>query len=87
MINHCEPVAKAFGFVHVVRRQKHSATAAQKCADDLPKLAAALRIEPGGRFIKKKNFWIADKGRCYRQPLSLSARQFAHPCIRFLGEL
>ncbi len=87
VINYSEAIAKTLGFVHVVCRQKHRTTGAQKCTDDLPKLAPALRIESGGRFIKKKNFWIADKGCCYRQPLSLSARQFAHPCVRFLGEL
>src|SRR5215472_5294930 len=56
-----QPIAKALGLVHVVSGQEHSPAGALKGADDVPKLAAALRVEAGSGLVKKKNFWIADQ--------------------------
>src|SRR4029077_758275 len=68
-----EPVAQAFGLVHVMRGQQHCAAIALKVANNVPELAAALRIESGRRFVEKKNSWISHERRGYGQALALSA--------------
>src|SRR5208282_6295974 len=55
VIDNRKPVAEALGFVHVMRREKNRPTFSLERADDLPKLAPALRIESGRGLVQKKN--------------------------------
>jgi hypothetical protein len=55
--------------------------------DDVPELAAALRIESGGGFVEKKDARIAYERGGYGQALLLAAGKFAYPGVGFLGEL
>src|SRR5579863_4528809 len=86
MIDNCQPVAQAFGLVHVMRGQQHRAAIALEDANDVPQLASALRIESRGRLIQKQNFRIADQRGRNRQTLPLPTRQFPHPGVGLLGE-
>src|SRR5271165_568445 len=51
MIYDGQPVAETLGFVHVMSREQHGAAVALEGANDVPQLAAALRVEAGGRFV------------------------------------
>ena len=46
-------VAEALGFLHVVRGQQDGAAGQFEFFDQIPQLAASLRIEPCGRLIQK----------------------------------
>src|SRR5437764_656672 len=79
VVNNGNTVAKPLRLVHVVRRQQDGAAAALKLADDVPKLAAALRVEPRGRFVEKEYLGIGDQGCGDREALPLTARQLPDP--------
>ena len=63
VIDDGEAIAEAFGFVHVVSGEEDGAAFFLEDADDVPELAAALRVEPGGRLVEKKNARISDERR------------------------
>ena len=87
VVHDCQAITKAFSFVHVMRGQQDSAAGFLKGANDVPKLAAALRIEPRGRFVEEKHPWRSDQRGRHREPLPLPAGKFPDPRIRFLIEL
>src|SRR5579863_8536638 len=73
VIHDGEAVTEAFGFVHIMRGQKHGATVALKSAHDVPQLATALRIEAGRGLVEEQDLGIAYQRRCHREPLPLAA--------------
>ena len=60
MIDDRQPITEALRFVHIVGGQHNGASALLELADDLPQLAAALRIESRGWLVEKEDFGIAD---------------------------
>ncbi len=87
VIDDGQAITQTLGFVHVVRREQHRASSLLETANRVPKLAAALRIQPSCGLVQKKNLGITyQRGRdC--EPLALAARKLAYPGICFLGEL
>ena len=79
VIDDGDAVAEPLGFVHVMRGEQHSAAGLAEAADDVPELAARLRIEAGRRFVEKQQLRIADEGTGHGQPLLLSAGEIADP--------
>src|ERR1700681_3626312 len=79
VIDDGEAVTEAFGFVHVVSGEENGAALFLEDADDVPELAAALRIEAGGRLVEKKNARISDQSGGYGKALLLAAGKFADP--------
>jgi len=65
-----------FRFVHVMRCEQDRAALAFQLADNVPQLAARLRVESGGRFVEEQEFGIADQGAGDGQALALASRQF-----------
>ncbi len=79
MIHNGKPVTQPLRLVHVMRGQEHRAARLLKCANDVPELAAALRIKSGSRLVEEKYFWRTyERGR-YRQALALASRKFSDP--------
>ncbi len=87
VIDNGQAIAQALGFVHVVGGEQHRASGLLKAANDVPELAAALRIEAGGGLVQKKNFGIAHQRSSHGQALALAARKLADPGVGFLFEL
>src|SRR5579862_1261592 len=87
MIDDGEATTKALGFVHVMRGQQDCAARTLECTNDVPELAAALRIEAGGGLVEEKNFGISDESRCDGETLALAARELPDPGVGFFGEL
>jgi hypothetical protein len=73
MVYDRQPIAQTFRFVHVVRGQQNRSAALLKCTNDVPKLAAALRIESRRRFVEEQDSRIANQCRRNREPLLLPA--------------
>ena len=46
--------------------------------DDIPRLSARLRVEPGGGLVEKEQLRFADQSAAERQPLLLAAGERAH---------
>src|SRR5215471_1216001 len=61
MVDDGEAVAQTLGFVHVVGGEQDGTAFLLEGADDVPELAAALRVEAGGGLVKKEDAWIADE--------------------------
>ena len=80
-----QPIAQTLGFVHVVSSEQDRPPVALERANDIPQLAAALRIKSRRGLVQKQNLWIAHQRRRYRQTLALPAGEFADPGIGFLG--
>src|SRR5229473_5066933 len=87
VVHDCKPVAEALGLVHVMGGQQHGAAGFLEGSNDVPKLAPALRIEPGGRFIEEKHPGRSHQRRRHRQTLPLPTGKLSHPGISFLLEL
>src|SRR5512146_2321267 len=87
VIHNGEPIAQPLRLVHVMRREQNGAAVALEDTNDVPKLAAALRIEPGRGLIQEKNFWIAHQRGGYRQALPLPAGKLSYPGVGFFGQL
>src|SRR5436190_17443850 len=87
MVHDRQTVAEALGFVHVMGGEEHRTPVTLKSANDVPQLAAALRIEAGRRLVKKKYIGRPHQSGCNCEPLPLAAGKFAHPCVGLLIEL
>ena len=82
-----DALAEALGFVHIMRGEKNGAARGFELLDQIPKLAAGLRVEAGGGFIEKKKIGIADECACEREALFLAAGKIADAGILFFFEL
>ena len=87
VVDNREAITKALGFIHVVRGQQNGPAGTLELTNDVPKLAAALRIESGGGLIEEKNFRVADERGSYGKALALATGEFSNPGIGLLGEL
>src|SRR5215469_4598772 len=79
MIHDGQAIAESLRLVHVMRGQQNRAAVLLKAANDIPKLATALRIEAGVRFVKKEFAGIADLCRGYREAFPLTAVKLPYP--------
>ena len=80
-------VAEPFGFVHVMGGQQNGAARQLELFDQLPELAAGLRVEAGGGLVEEQKIGIAHQRAGQRQPLFLPAGKAAHARFALLLEL
>lgn len=73
LVDDGDAVAKAFGLIHVVSGKDGRAAPALEISDDVPELAAGLRIEAGGRLVEEEEFRITDQSERDREPALLAA--------------
>jgi hypothetical protein len=70
VVDEQHPVAQRVGLVQVVRGEEHGgAEAVPQPADVLPQVAAALRVEPGGRLVQEHQPGPVDQAQRDVQPL------------------
>src|SRR2546421_9869038 len=72
LINYGHPVAKPFGFIHIMGREQNCSSLVFEAGYDLPDLATRLWIKAGGRLIEEKQFRVAGQGASHRDALFLS---------------
>jgi len=87
IVHNGNALAEALGFVHVMRGEKDGAAGRFELLDQLPKLAAGLRVEAGGGFIEKQKIGIANEGAGESEALLLAAGKIADAGILFFFEL
>ncbi len=56
-------------------RQEDRGAAALDATDQLPEVAARLRVEPGGRLVEKQDLRLIHECCRYREPLALATRE------------
>ncbi len=72
-------ITQQLGFVHVVRRQQDGAALGSVPRQQVPQLAARLRVEPGRRLVEKQQVGLSHQRAGQREPLLLSAGELADP--------
>lgn len=72
MINDDYFVTEPVRLFHVVRGQHNGLSLGTNALNQVPEIAPRLRIQPGGRFIKKQDLGIIDHGYREQQPLPLA---------------
>src|SRR5690348_5311995 len=87
MVDDGDAVAESLGFVHVVRGEENRAARGLEFLDEIPDLAARLRIESGRRLVEEEQIRITDDRARNRQPLLLTAGQFSDTTVALLVEL
>ena len=86
MIQDGDPVAQAFGLLHVVGGEEHRPPARLQAFHDLPGLPPRLRIEAGRGLVQEEQLRVSDEGARQGQPLLLAARERAHLGVCLLFE-
>ena len=76
-------VGQPLGLVHVMRGEDDGAAGGLELLDELPHLAAGLRIEAGGGLVEEQQVGVADQRAGHREALLLAARKLAHLRARF----
>src|SRR6185369_7077001 len=84
MIHDGDAIAETRRLFHIVSRQKNGAATGAKFFDDVPERETRLRIEPGGRLIKKQQLRIAYERTGNSESLFLTTREFADTSVTFL---
>src|ERR1035441_2503016 len=87
MVHDRHAAAELFGLVHVMRGQQNAAALQLESFDQLPKLAAGLRIETGGGLVQEQKVRIAYQRASQRQPLFLPSGEAAHTRVHLLFKL
>jgi hypothetical protein len=87
VVHDSDALAEALGFVHVMRGEKDGPAGELELLDQIPKLAAGLRVQAGGGLIEKKKIGIADERASERETLFLAARKISDARILFFFEL
>ena len=80
-------LAELLRFVHVVRGQDDGAAVFLELRDEVPQLAARLRVEAGGRFVEKQQVGVADQRAGQREALFLAAGEIADSGVAFFLQL
>src|SRR5581483_926973 len=82
-----DAVAEALGFVHVVGGEEDGAAGEFEAFDEVPELAARLRVEAGGGLVEEEEIGIADESAGHGEALFLAAGKLADARILLLFEL
>src|SRR5581483_6290918 len=86
VVHNRKPPAEPLCLFHIMRRQQDGTSSPLKLPDDVPQLPAALRIQAGGRLVKKQDLGTGDERGGYSQPLLLAPRQLSYPRVSFFRE-
>ncbi len=73
--NHAHPVGQCLGLVEVVRGEQHRGSEFAKLPDQVPELAAGLRVEAGGRLVQEQQPRPTDDAQSHIQAPLLAAGQ------------
>lgn len=87
VIHDRDAVAEAFGLIHIVGGEDDRASGGAELLDEIPELAARLRVETGRRLIEEEKLGVADEGARERETLLLSARESADAGVLLFLEL
>ena len=80
-----DPIGEALGLLHEVRDQQDGHAPVADRLDQLPRLAAGLRVEAGRQLVEDRDLGIADQGQRDREPLLLPAGQVLVGGVALVG--
>ena len=85
LIDHGDAVAEPLGLVHVMGGEQDGATPVLQVANDVPELAARLRVEPGGGLVEEEQLGVADQRDGHGKTLLLAAGELFHNALALLS--
>src|SRR5690606_16142447 len=81
-----DPVGELVGLLEVLRGEQHGGAALAQRADDVPQLAAARRVQAGGRLVEEDDRDGDDEAQRDVEPSAHPAGEGADPTARGGGE-
>src|SRR5262245_7127884 len=81
-----EAVTEALGLIHEVGDQHDRDASLADGADQLPRIAAGLRVESGGQLVEYRDLGPADEGERDREALLLTARELGEGRVALVGQ-
>src|SRR6185437_5354518 len=72
MVHDGDAVTKLLGLFQVVCRQQNRLAAVAHLANDIPQLAARLRVQAGCRLVEEDKLRVVDERQGHAQPLALT---------------
>src|SRR5437588_1870906 len=87
MIDDRYAITESLGLLHVVSREDDRPAFGLKLLDQLPELAARLRIESGRRLVEKKQLRISNQRAGNRKTLLLSTRERTDAGVPLFAQL
>ena len=86
LVDDRDPVGEALRLVHEVGHEDDRDAPRPDVLDELPRVAASLRVEAGRQLVEDRDPRVADEGQRDRQALLLAARQVPELAVALLGE-
>lgn len=82
-----DAIAQYFGFVHIMSRQDDGDAAVTHFANEIPEVAASLRVETGGWFVEEEYFGVVYQSGNDTETLFLAAREMLNIAVGFVAEV
>jgi hypothetical protein len=74
MVDDGDPVGDPVGLLQILGGQQHGGAGGDQLADQRPQVAAAGRVQPGGRLVQEQHLGPADQGGAQVKPAAHPAR-------------
>ena len=81
-----DPVGELLGLVEVVGREQDGRAAVGEGADELPEVAAGLRVEAGRGLVEEEQLGVADDAEGDVEATALAAAELADPVVGLVLE-
>jgi hypothetical protein len=81
-----DPIGEAVGLLEVLGREHERHSLLHQAADELPDVVAALRVEPGGRFVQEQHRRARDEAGGEIEAAAHAAGERAHEPVAGLFE-
>ena len=87
VVHNRQAVAQQLSLVHIMRCQHDGNTLIADLFDQIPEIAASLRIQPSGRLVEEQHRRIVNQRRRDGEALLLPARELLDVAFGFVGQL
>ena len=87
VVEHDDVVGQPVGLLEVLRGEDDRGAVADELAQHLPQVAAAARVEPGGRLVEEQHLGRGDEAGGQVEPAAHAAREGLHQLVGRVGEV
>jgi hypothetical protein len=84
--DHADPVGQVLGLVQVVGGEQHRGALVPQSADEVPELAAHLRVEAGGGLVQEQQLGAADDAEGDVEAAALASGEQAGAAAALVGQ-
>ena len=87
VVEHDDVVGEAVGLFEVLRREDQRGALAHELAQQVPEVAAAARVETGGRLVEEQHLGRRDEAGGEVEPAAHAAGERLHELVGVVGEV